>query len=322
MKTDKIDFMDIAKYIGLFLQKNNYCCLQGLGNLEIKRTPVKHNGTELAAGSYFAKLNPVGSLDDAFPNFVATNEQVSIARASNEISDFIKASKSKIADGGSIEIPAIGKYLLKNNQLYFELDPAFSMPTRNIVFPIAEKPNPVLEDTIAPIPEKPYESYSNYNVPKSVNWNIVAFWSVVAIIGGSILIWSVRYFMNQQQNHSSATISEIPVNQNLPSPSSTTDSSIAQAPVIDSAAEPVNASPTSVLDTPEYQFVIKTYSTMAAAHKREKQLNSYGYNVTVMPKDSNTFMVVKAIKVSINDTARMKDSLSRILNPAGITILH
>lgn len=313
--------MDIAKYIGLFLQKNNYCCLQGLGNLEIKRTPAKHNGTELAAANYFAKLNPVGSLDDAFPNFVATNEQVSIARASNEISEFIKTSKSKIAEGSAVEIPSVGKYLLKNNQLHFELDPAFSMATRNIIFPIAEKPKPILEDAVAPIPEKPYESYNNYNAPKTVNWNMIAFWSVVAIIGGSILFWSVRYFMNQQQNHS-ATVSENPIKQPLPSPASVTDSSIAQTSTIDSISPMTTAPITSVSDTPEYKFVIKTYSSMAAAKKREKQLNSYGYNVSVVPKDSNNFMVVKAIKVPITDTARMKDSLSRVLNPAGITILH
>jgi hypothetical protein len=61
---------------------------------------------------------------------------------------------------------------------------------------------------------------------------------------------------------------------------------------------------------------------MLAAQKREKQLNSYGYNVTIVEKDSTNFLIVKAMKVPLVDTSRMKDSLSRVLNPSGITILH
>ena len=41
--------MDIAKYIGLYLLKNNFCYLHGLGNLEIKRRPAVYEGDSLHA---------------------------------------------------------------------------------------------------------------------------------------------------------------------------------------------------------------------------------------------------------------------------------
>lgn len=304
--------MDVAKYIGLFLLKNKYCCLQGLGNLEIKKTASTHNGTELTGAAYTAQLNPVGSIDDAFPNFIANNEQVSIAKASNEISEFIRTAKATLAEGGAVQIPSIGKYVMHNNRIGFELDPAFSMPDKGIIFPVATTPK-AEEKPVAAGEQKPYESYTNYNnynKQRSVNWNIIAFWGVVIIIGGSILGWSINYFMKQQQPEvkvapAQQEVVEVPLEQ----------------PVADSAALAASA-PVAASDTPEFRFIIKEYKTLAQAQKKEKQLVSYGYPVSVVNKDSATFYVVHAIKIPAADTTRIKDSLSKLLNPAGVTIFR
>lgn len=308
--------MDIAKYIGLYLLKNKYCCLQGLGNVELKKTAATHVGNELKSAAYYATLNPVGSIDDAFPNFVANNEQVSIAKASNEISEFIKESKAKIAAGGTVIIPSVGQYLQKNNQLHFELDPAFSMANTSLPFPKPEAPKPV-EKVADNKEEKPYEnfnSYNNYNKPSGVNWNIVAFWGVIIIIFGSIIGWGVRYFMHQQNNNVETTQQ---VEQAIapPSVAPVLIDSAAKAKA-DSAATVVNAS-----DTPTFKFVIKEYNNLAKAEKKQKQLSSYGYNVSVVNQDSTTFYVVSSMKILAADTAKVRDSLSRLLNPAGVSIL-
>lgn len=305
--------MDIAKYIGLFLLKNKYCYLQGLGNLEIKKTAAKQNGTEMTGPVYFAKLDPVGSIDDSFPNFIANNEQVSIAKASNEISEFIRIAKTILAEGGSVPIPSIGAYVMKNRVLSFELDPAFSLPEKSILFPIAEAPKASVAETKNGA-EKPYESYTNYNnynKQHSVNWNIVAFWAVIIIIGGSILGWSINYFMKQQP--AQTTVAEMKPEADL-------------VPVVDTAkvmdTTATQPAPTSVNDTPEYKFIIKEYKTLALAQKKEKQLISYGYNVSIVNKDSNAFYVVNVMKVPMTDTTRIKDSLTKLLNPAGVTIFR
>ncbi|MES2479256.1 MAG: hypothetical protein V4561_09220 [Bacteroidota bacterium] len=304
--------MDIAKYIGLFLLKNKYCCLQGLGNLEILKTASVHNGKELTGGVYYTKLNPVGSIDDAFPNFIANIEQVSIAKASNEISEFIKSAKAILAAGGTVVIPSVGQYVLKNHQLNFELDSAFSMPTNNIVFPIAEAPKPVVEE-----PKngegKPYESYTNYNnynKQSAVNWNIVALWAVIIIIGGSILVWGIRYFMNQQPASSNEMVMQAEPQVEV------------IAPTVDTTGvDSVAAAPTNSTDTPTFKFIIKEYSTLAKAEKKEKQLLSYGYNVSISNKDSSTFYVISTFKIMPADTTKIKDSLTKLLNPAGVTLL-
>ena len=304
--------MDIAKYIGLFLLKNKYCCLQGLGNLEIKKTASTHNNSELTGSVYYAKLNPVGSIDDSFPNFIANNEQVSIAKASNEISEFIKNAKAKLAEGGSVTIPSIGEYVLKNNRLHFELDPAFSLPEKNIVFPVAEVPKP-------PVPElkngetKPYESYTNYNSynkQSSVNWNIIAFWSVIIIIGGGILAWSISYFMKQPQTETMVVESK---------PELIIDTA-AQVVPVDTALS--NNAPVPASDSPDYQFIIQEYKNLPLAQKKEKQLGSYGYNTSIVTKDSVSFFVVHSMKIAVTDTTRIKDSLTKLLNPAGVTIFR
>lgn len=307
--------MDIAKYIGLFLLKYKYCCLQGLGNLEIKKTPAKHNGTEMVAAVYYTKLNPIGSIDDTFPNFIANNEQVSIAKASNEISEFIRNGKLILNTGGSIIIPSVGAYVMKNNLLTFDLDPAFSLPDTNIVFPVAEQPKPEIAE-LKNGEEKPYESYTNYNnynKQRAINWNIIAFWGVIIIIGVSILAWSISYFM-KQQNPETVMVSESKPELVMEAP--------ADSMVVDSNAIVNTQASVSGTDTPEYQFVIKEFKNLAQAQKKEKQLISYGYSVSIVNKDSNRFYVVQTMKVAMADTIRVKDSLTKILNPAGVTILR
>lgn len=305
--------MDIAKYIGLFLLKNKYCCLQGLGNLEILKTASVHNGKELTGGVYYTKLNPVGSIDDAFPNFIANIEQVSIAKASNEISEFIKSGKAILAAGGAIVIPSVGQYILKNNVLQFELDAAFSMPTNNIVFPIAETPKPVVEEPKNGA-EKPYESYTNYNnynKQSAVNWNIVGLWAVIIVIGGSVLVWCIRYFMNQQAPENTEIVMQVET------PQAPIVNTIDSTSVDTTATTQVNPN-----DTPTFKFIIKEYSTLAKAEKKEKQLISYGYNVSVANKDSNTYYVISTIKIMPSDTTKIKDSLTKLLNPSGVTIMY
>lgn len=313
--------MDIAKYIGLFLLKNKYVCLQGLGNLEIIKTGAKQNGDEISGPAYYCKLNPVGSLDDAFPNFVATNEQVSIAKASNEISSFVKEAKATLAEGKSVIIPSVGEYQMRNHQIHFELNPAFSAPEKNIHFPKAIRPeqatNPTATDTHSDLSHS--GNYNNYNQSRNVNWNLVAFWAIIIIIGGSIIFWGVRYFLSQQdQDYTDISTGE----HKRPS-----DTATAAYYVVDSNSIPRTDSlnntntPTPSSDTPELKFVVQQYSNLGKATARSNKLNSYGYTTSVVSQDSTTHLVVQVMKTMWADTSRTKDSLAKLLNPSGVSIL-
>lgn len=310
--------MDIAKYIGLFLLKNKYCCLQGLGNVEIKKSTATMGQNEINAGSFYATLDPVGAIDDSFPNFVANNEHVSIAKATNEISEFIRESKKLLATGASVTIPSVGQYIIKDNKLNFELDPHFVLPTKPMPFTVAEHPLSTLTETKTG-DEPSFEAYNNFEKQRAVNWNIVAFWGVIILIGGSILGWGIKYFMSQ--NSSLEVVEPQPqINVATLDTAVNTIDSAALNNTTDSAAAGQNANVNSS-DTPSFTFVLKTCNTFAKAEKRQKQLAANGYNVSVQSIDSTIHLVTTTLKVMAIDTSRVKDSLTKLLNPAGVTIL-
>ncbi len=291
--------MDIAKYIGLFLLKNKYCCLQGLGNLDIKRKPASIDGAALNGSSYEAVLTITGSIDDALANFIATNEFVSIAKASNEISEFIAYAKRELAAGNEVIIPSIGKYLIKNNRPHFELDPAFSLPNKPVAIPVVIN-NPAPET--ATNTQRENETYNG----NKLNWGLITMWAVILIVILLAAIFSIKYFTTKPKDVEQVSI-----------PVAIAKDTLAKTTPADTAAKtPI------VRDTPEYNFIISSYKTFVAAQKREKQLTGYGHKVTIITKDSLTFYVVKPMKLLATDTTKIKDSLSKVLNPKGVLILQ
>src|SRR6185437_14180538 len=102
--------MDVAKYIGLFLLKNHFCYIHGLGNLELHKKSASYDGTALQAPSYEVVVTPAGSIDDNLANFIATNEQTSISKASNALRDFSIQARADLQAGKEVLIPHIGKF--------------------------------------------------------------------------------------------------------------------------------------------------------------------------------------------------------------------
>jgi hypothetical protein len=310
--------MDIARYIGLFLLKNKYCCMQGLGNLELKKKPASYDGTNVSAGGYEAILNPTGSIDDALANFIANNEHVSIAKASNEIREFIAQTKSELAAGQSVAIPSVGRYVMLNGRLQFELDPAFSLPGQ----PVAA-PNPTHAAAAAEArreaearaqAERMQSSSSSGN---KVNWGVVALWSFILLIVGAIAFFAIRYFGNAQADN---TPDSIMLDTIQAPPVQAAPPVVKDSTAVDSAA--MQAAATPVSDTISFNLLIGSYKTLAAAQKREKQLNGYGHAVTILSKDSTTHYVIKTMRSLPADTARIRDSIGKMLNPSGIRIIQ
>jgi hypothetical protein len=308
--------MDIAKYIGLYLQNNRYCCLQGLGNIEIKRIPAKRNGEQLEAPTYTATLQQVGSIDDAFPNFVANIEHISIAKASNEISDFIKKAKATLAEGGEVSIPGIGTYTLVNHKLNFNLDPAFKFQENNLHFPKIE-----LKQDDASLNNDPlfgdYSANEDNSNKSSFNWNLIAFWGIVLLIVGGVAYWAISYFSDKQDQ-----ITEV-----IEAPKPAIEPSV-NAPIVQIDSNTIdttiqNNTPTVTGDSIVLKFLIHTYNTFDKADKRAKKLTSFGYqNLSVFTIDSTTHQVISTLKIHPNDSTRFKDSLSKNLNPSGgVTII-
>src|SRR4051794_6193053 len=100
--------MDIARYIGLFLLKNQFCYVHGLGNMELKKVPATNDGKSLQAASYEIVVTPGGSIDDNLANFIATNEQISISKAANTLREYSIQARKDMSEGKEVPIPGLG----------------------------------------------------------------------------------------------------------------------------------------------------------------------------------------------------------------------
>lgn len=307
--------MDITRYIALFLLKNKYCHIHGLGNLELKKKPATHEGDVLHAGGYVAVLSQTGSIDDAFPNFIANNEHVSIAKASNEIREFAAAAKEELAAGKDIVVPSIGKYTSINGRISFILDPSFTYSQQSSIPAITVRPEKPVEKPVAPAGERTYSQPQEKSSGNKVNWGLIILWIMIVAVIAVVAVFAMRYLTSAPPSDAAAQDTTTTVTPPVAAPTPVA------APVTDSVSvDSSSAAPAVSADTPVYNFTVGTYKTIAAAAKREKQLKGFGRDASVITKDSVTFYVNIAVKALPADTVKLKDSLGALYNKNGVSI--
>lgn len=288
--------MDIAKYIGLYLLKNQFCYVHGLGNLELRKVRSTYDGNALQAPSYEVIVTPGGSIDDSFANFIATNEQISISKAANTLREFSTQARKDLAEGKEVHINGIGKLVEKGGKVTFITDEKFSYTPAGI--PVI-KNSKQLEEQKNKLSHKP--SYPPPAKADSVNWRMVILAIVLLVIlgGGGYFIY---YYITENNK---AT--------NVPAP--VVDTVIQQEPVVDTIAPQVDTvdinAPVTVDSTLENDFriIIGNYRTRERADKRVSSLTLNGNKVEVMEADSTNFFVVTTVSCRIMDTTHVKDSL-------------
>ncbi len=311
--------MDIAKYIGLFLVKNDYCFLPGIGNWEIKRKPAQINSQSenIESPTHILTFSQgLGAIDDQFANFIATNERVSIARVANAIREFSADSKKALSEGEDVLIPGVGTLSGRNNVYNFVQDPSFRAEGRTIpLFKNAVREEAVKEKSIAEIYEETYlkepKSSDEIELQKpQVNWGkilLLAFLGVL-ILGG------IGYFIWQSTQFSTNTTIEDNTNVNTPDAlieDSLTPPSIAPEDTSTSAPAPNTSTTTSSTITTGAKIIINDYTAQEKAEKRLKQLQSYGHQVELVQKDS-TFYIVFPVAAGVVDQQQYTDSLKRL----------
>jgi len=307
--------MDIAKYTGLFLVKNEYCFLPGIGSLQVvKKSARQEQDSENLLSPEYTVIYEQGhgSIDDSFANFIATNERISIVHASNYLKDYCKKIKQQLQEGEEVSIPAIGTFRMDAQQnIRFETDPHLDVKGRKIPF---FKNSPTVtqrkEGSITKIIENTEikEPKSDEEViikPPTVNWpKIIVLILVILAVIAVVVYFVANLVQNKAEQNVDARVE-------------------AQQPAVDSPQmQPVAAADSAPAitqtATPQDSFLvaINRYSDEAHAIKRSSQLKSYGNQTAVWTKDSVTFFVV--IKVSNGvDKQSAVDSLKRLFNPAG-----
>ncbi len=301
--------MDIAKYIGLFLLKNKFCYLHGLGNLQIHKKPAVQDGDTLLAPGYEIILQPTGSIDDNLANFIATAEQTSISKASTEIRNFVEAARAELAAGNTVAIPGIGHFASQNGKTIFIADPNFSytpaaVPTLKMSKRLEEAPSFKLtapEDESAPGRDG---ALSKYRI-----WLIIL--AAAGLIG--IIVLVSRFVV---KDRAEAPVAEpAPATMAAPAP---VDTMAAGASTTDTGMAPPAAGTSTVApssgNTAGTQIILRTYPTQAAADRRRLQLSKtpLGETVSVVARDSSSYLVVIPYPGALSDSARTLDSLSRL----------
>jgi len=311
--------MDIAKYIGLFLLKNDYCYLPGIGNLEIKRKPASYDPTSQQLHSPEYELlytQTIGSIDDRFANFIANNERISIAHAANAIREFTAQSKQMLRNGHDLPIPGIGKFA-GDNAGSIRFIPDANLHIEGKAIPFFKTSTRVEEQKEKPISEiyqntsfrEPRADEEIVLKPAQVNWGKIALLSFLGliIIGGALLIF--WYYNN---NNSSANF---PEQQDEPEQVVETSPANETNPLSDTlnTTAPASAGATVAAGA---KVIINEYSDAARADRRLKQLQSYGNPVELVERDSNYYIVLPVNGIITDETAYL-DSLKRIFNPNG-----
>ncbi|MBS1587537.1 MAG: hypothetical protein JSS82_18535 [Bacteroidetes bacterium] len=321
--------MEVAKYIGLFLLKNKACYIHGLGNLELKKKPATFNGDALQAGSYEVVLTSAGSIDDNLANFIATNELISISKASNALRDYSTQAKADLAQGKDVVIPAIGKFTEVDGKMKFLTDPhlQYTPPPIQAIrtsrraeeeMMMQQQPqqyNPPHREYIPQAQQAQQQSYPG-GMGRQLNWNrifLVIFLILVAVVGG---IYAIRFVKNRSLSYKVQTMAPPTDTATAPKKDSTVTKidSVANA---DSSVGTIQKTPDGML---HFKVIIDNFTTRKKADKRAKTMISYGHQAEVIVEDSNSYDVVMPVNAMPADTAHIMDSMRRNYNPAGVYI--
>ena len=301
--------MDIAKYIGLFLLKNHYCYIHGLGNLELIKKPATHDGTALQAPSWEVVVTPGGSIDDNLANFIATNEQISISKAANTLREYSIQARKDIANGVEVPIPHIGGFIEQNSKVKFVTDANFRFTPAGIP---TIKNSKQLEEQNSRLSQKP--SYPEPQKADSVNWSMVILVVVLLLIlgGGG---YGIYYYMSHNKA-TPAMVQPVPVKDTAKAPAlSAADSADLKKDTLGSATGPVDT-----LLSVTYKMIIGDYPTKARAETRVKNLKLNGHTAEIIPRDSGGYYVYMNITCRPGDTTHIKDSLTVLFGYKGVMV--
>lgn len=323
--------MDIAKYIGLFLNKYQYCYLPNLGNFEVKKVSQSTDEQGETKAAYNVKFTFAnGSIDDALANFIATNERISIANAANGIREFCTNTKHQIKEGHEVVIPGFGKFLERNGQPAFIAEQNVQVQTPVIPY-FKQGAEPYVarqtEASISSIHEttKLKEPKSDDEIvikPAKVNWSKVVLVFGIGIVLLGLIISAVWFLNNSKSELEESTTQETIIEQPeeatppavIDSNTSITDSNNAVTNNDTNTTTTTVAAPVASDGT--YKIAVRQYSDKAQAVKKVNQLTSFGNKAELYEKSATEFYVIIPVSNTVDRTKGV-DSLKRFFNPGG-----
>ncbi|MBS1776237.1 MAG: hypothetical protein JSS64_08145 [Bacteroidetes bacterium] len=311
--------MDIAKYIGLFLLKNNFVYVPGLGNLELKKKSAAFTGEALQAPTFEVLLTASGSIDDNLANFIATNEQTSISKASNSLRDFSQQARIDLQNGKKVAIPAIGYFEEERSKIRFVVDSNFQYtpPPLPTIRMAKKQEEPVYNSSIdMPVVKPRYiDPEEEPETTGGISWAKVALWVLALLLLIFIGYFGYRYLRG---SHNPINVPITPVMQDTTSINNHT-------PLVDTTHIDTTATTNVNNQAINIDVILNSYTILSKAEQRAAKLKTFGHNVELVSEsDSSMFYVVLPVsKVNPADTSALLDSLTRVFNPShGVRILQ
>jgi len=341
--------MDVAKYIGLFLIKNQSCFIQGLGNLELKRVPAYYDGKNLHSPSTEVTLASVGPVDDSLANFIATNEKISTSKALNAIREFSIRSKTDIQAGKDIHIPFIGKFTDNDGKIVFVTDTKLRytptpIPAVRTISHVDEIPVPqhqqqeqqLLQDNSdqyqTPLPppvDTTENSQQEEEEKRGINWGRIIFYISIlfVIVVGVMYLYDIYQENMAMDSHSSSQqpivlpdtqthVQPIQVHDTAKIDSAAHDTTTkVKGPEIPGSSSIAAPSPGVKPMGPklyQYDVVLKSFYTSEKAQKELSSMKQHGLGVRLVVVDSLNYLMVMHIKTSRSDTDRVIDSIDKL----------
>lgn len=229
--------MNVAKYIGLFLLKNEQCYVTGLGTLQLLKKPGSYDGQFLHPASQEVVIVPGGNVDESLANFIANNEQISISKASNALKAFSESTRNAIQAGQKVTLPYLGKFVEDEGKVGFISDAHLSYKPE----PVSAKrgvslhhnerptykgssggfqlPKAVTNPSMMPPPTTEHPPYEDEQEEKSgINWvRILLVILILAILAGGGY-YGYKRFIAPKGRNAATTSTPIPeyVEQEMP----------------------------------------------------------------------------------------------------------
>jgi nucleoid DNA-binding protein len=288
--------MDISKHIGTYLVKNKFVSITGLGTLNLKRTNAKVMNGEIQPPQYKIEYSKVSSIDDQFPNYIGTQENISSNNAANFITQFSREVKEAVQSGQPYILDGVGRFVKEGNDIGFQAVSDFDAGEFIIEAPLEV---PKFES------DQARSSLNTPIVPESKNLS-----KILIPLGSLLLLAGLIYFGYKYLNSADPKIAEesapeiITTDNMLKVTDSATKvdtSSMAAADSNSSTTVPVAqlSADSSRKDTtkaayigPAMDIVTRTYTNQASADVYAKKLKTFGREVLVKMVDSSSYQVI------------------------------
>ena len=305
--------MKLAPLLAQYLYSTKRLDLRGIGSflldpsVNIDPEPGKQQKPAVAEGITF-ESNPATKESAELISYISAQSGKMKALAAADLDSFLELAQQFLNIGKPFMLEGIGS-IVKIRSGQYEFTPGTLLTEKLKDLPAKEKTN-------APTAANE-ESFNNYNPmiaprPAPAKWRkpVLAF---LIVAGVGLAVWG-GYTISKRFADKNNTVVAAAADTNSPQTVIVPETTIVPPDSIPVQATqaPLQAPPpvtTAALPAGEYKYVLET-ANRKRAFERYNKLKTYEWNVNMETKDSVVFKLYLVLPTLVQDTARVRDSLS------------